>query len=123
MTGFFFFLVLVNCGDPGSPFNGQKLGTRYWTGESVSFICHPGYHLIGPATRMCLTSGNWSGVQPSCKRNYPILCQTMQFHFIVNHKIGFICDIEMVRTLSFKDYACLSEKKRAIETNRHATDL
>jgi len=66
-------LVLVNCGDPGSPLNGQKRGSQYWTGESVSFICHPGYRLIGPATRVCLPSGNWSGVQPSCFKTCPPL--------------------------------------------------
>ena len=70
---FLIFKALVNCGDPGAPINGQKLGSRYWTGESVSFICHPGYRLIGPATRMCLPSGNWSGTNPSCKRPYSIL--------------------------------------------------
>ena len=71
------FSALVNCGDPDSPFHGQKLGSRYWTGESVSFICHPGYRLIGPANRKCMPSGNWSGMQPSCKLLYSILNNTM----------------------------------------------
>ena len=72
----FFFLALVKCGDPGSPVNGQKLGSRYWTGESVLFICHTGYHLIGSTTRMCLPSGSWSGTQPSCKRrNFNPVCR------------------------------------------------
>ncbi|KAL9961653.1 hypothetical protein ACROYT_G030641 [Oculina patagonica] len=66
-------LTLVNCGDPGSPINGQKLGTRHWTGQSVSFICHPGYRLIGPTIRKCLPSGNWSGIQPSCHKTCPPL--------------------------------------------------
>ena len=61
-----FVLELANCGDPGAPIKGQKLGSSYWTGESVTFICHPGYRLIGPALRRCLPSGHWSGVQPSC---------------------------------------------------------
>ena len=60
------FEVLVNCGDPGSPYKGRKFGTRYWTGEVVSYICNPGYRLNGPNTRMCLPSGSWSGVQPLC---------------------------------------------------------
>ncbi|XP_022792169.1 uncharacterized protein LOC111331337 isoform X1 [Stylophora pistillata] len=67
-------LALVNCGDPGSPSNGRRHGSRYWTGESVSFVCDPEYHLTGPATRMCLTSGNWSGRQPSCRR----ICQSLE---------------------------------------------
>ena len=61
-----FLKVLANCGDPGAPINGQKLGSSYWTGESVTLICHPGYRLIGPAVRRCLPFGKWSGVQPSC---------------------------------------------------------
>ncbi|KAL9961628.1 hypothetical protein ACROYT_G030610 [Oculina patagonica] len=66
-------LTLVNCGDPGSPTNGQKLGTRHWTGQSMSFICQPGYRLIGPTIRKCLPSGNWSGIQPSCHKTCPPL--------------------------------------------------
>ncbi|CAH3046759.1 unnamed protein product, partial [Pocillopora meandrina] len=67
-------LTLVNCGDPGVLSNGRRHGSRYWTGESVSFVCDPEYHLTGPATRMCLPSGNWTGVQPSCRR----ICQSLE---------------------------------------------
>ena len=63
----FYISVLTNCGEPGSPSNGLKHCSRYWIGESVSFVCEPEYHLTGPAARMCLPSSNWSGVQPSCK--------------------------------------------------------
>lgn len=62
-----FLSALVNCGDTGFPMNGKKLGSGYWTGESVAFICNPGYRLFGPTTRVCLPSGNWSDIQPSCK--------------------------------------------------------
>ena len=31
-------------------------------------------HLAGPAIRMCLPSGNWSGLQPSCKYFVNIRC-------------------------------------------------
>ena len=54
--------------------NGRKHGSRYWTGESVSYVCDPQYHLAGPAIRMCLPSGNWSGLQPSCKFFVNIRC-------------------------------------------------
>ncbi|KAL9953970.1 hypothetical protein ACROYT_G041454 [Oculina patagonica] len=60
-------LGLVNCGNPGSPSEGQMIGSRFWTGEAVSFVCNPGYHLIGPSSRLCLPSGNWSGIQPECR--------------------------------------------------------
>ncbi|CAH3158319.1 unnamed protein product [Pocillopora meandrina] len=66
-------LILVNCGDPGSVSNGHKRGSRYWTGESVSFTCDPQYHLVGPNKRTCLPSGNWSEIQPECRRICPPL--------------------------------------------------
>ena len=66
-TSSFYLSVLLNCDEPGSPSNGHKRGSWFWTGESVSFLCDPQYHLTGPATRMCLPSGKWSGIQPSCK--------------------------------------------------------
>lgn len=62
-----FPLGLASCGNPGAPQNGQKRGLRYWPGESVSFVCDPQYHLTGSVIRTCLSSGNWSGLQPSCK--------------------------------------------------------
>lgn len=66
-------LDLINCGNPGSPLNGQKHGSHYWTGEYVSFTCMPGYRLIGPSMRLCLPSSQWSGIQPSCQRVCPSL--------------------------------------------------
>jgi len=89
-------LILVDCLDPGSPLNGQKLGLRYWTGESVSFICHPGYRLIGPTTRVCLPSGNWSGIQPTCRRICPPL-ESLELGFIYGQqfwegkRVSFSC--------------------------------
>lgn len=66
-------LSLASCGNPGAPQNGQKRGLRYWPGESVSFVCDPQYHLTGSVIRTCLSSGNWSGLQPSCHRICPPL--------------------------------------------------
>ena len=57
-----FLLALVNCHDPGFTVNGQKRGSRYWTGEFVASICHPGYRLVGLTNIMCLPSGNRIGI-------------------------------------------------------------
>ena len=61
------FLELVGCGDPGSPANGHKIGTEFWSGKVVMFACDPGYHLEGPSSRLCLAQGNWSDTMPTCK--------------------------------------------------------
>ncbi|XP_022799707.1 sushi, von Willebrand factor type A, EGF and pentraxin domain-containing protein 1-like [Stylophora pistillata] len=73
-------IALVDCGNPGSPRNGKKHGSYYWSGESVSFICMPGYQLIGPSSRKCLSSGQWSGTQPSCHRICPPLGKLVNGH-------------------------------------------
>ncbi|KAL9962840.1 hypothetical protein ACROYT_G031985 [Oculina patagonica] len=73
---------LVNCGDPGSASNGQKLGSRHWTGQT---------------TRKCLPSGSWSGIQPSCHKSCPSLESLRNGH---NHgqqywegkRVSFTCN-------------------------------
>ncbi|XP_078381889.1 uncharacterized protein LOC144664619 isoform X9 [Oculina patagonica] len=90
-------IASINCGDPGTPSNGQKLGSRYWTGESVLFICQTGYHLIGPTTRTCMRSGSWSGIKPSCHRTCPPLESLKNGHthgqqFWVGKRVSFTCN-------------------------------
>ena len=68
----FFFLVLPNCGDPGTPSNGIAISRNHWAGAHIRYLCHPGYTMFGPAVRKCLSSANWSGNAPACKS----LCKT-----------------------------------------------
>ena len=109
----FYVLALVNCGDPDVLSNGRRHGSRYWTGESVSFVCDPEYHLTGPATRMCLPSGNWSGVQPSCKfivanLNKPLAYLRFLFHF--QKKINSACLAQQwIRSVFYEKYVLLLE--------------
>ncbi|KAL9961657.1 hypothetical protein ACROYT_G030647 [Oculina patagonica] len=90
-------IYLVNCDDPGSPLNGQKLGSRHWTGQSVSFVCDPGYHLTGPTTRKCMPSGSWSGIQPSCHKICPSLESLRNGHthgqkYWEGKRVSFTCN-------------------------------
>ena len=62
----FTFLALPNCGDPGTPNNAIVISTNNWAGGYVWYYCKPGYIMLGPAIRMCLSSGIWSGQLPSC---------------------------------------------------------
>uniref|UniRef100_A0A3B1IN56 Fibulin 7 n=1 Tax=Astyanax mexicanus TaxID=7994 RepID=A0A3B1IN56_ASTMX len=50
-----------------APPHGRKFGSKYMVGHEVHFTCSPGYHLVGPGTRVCQENGSWSGVSAICK--------------------------------------------------------
>ena len=72
----FNYLVLPNCGHPGSRANAVLVHSTYWAGEYVRYLCNPGYAMFGPAVRRCLPSGNWSGNGVQCKNMH---VHVMQF--------------------------------------------
>ncbi|KAM6965430.1 sushi domain-containing protein 2 [Aplochiton taeniatus] len=57
---------VVSCGWQPTPRNGQKKGTCYLEGETLSFSCDEGYLLYGSPQRTCLKEGAWSGTQAFC---------------------------------------------------------
>lgn len=57
---------VVSCGWVPTPRNGQKNGTHYLDGNTVSFTCNKGYILFGSAERTCLNDGTWTGEEPFC---------------------------------------------------------
>ena len=62
-----FRLVLPNCGDPVRPNNTVVISTNHWAGGYVRYLCHTRYTMFGPAVRRCLSSGQWSGNEPTCE--------------------------------------------------------
>uniref|UniRef100_A0A3B4YTZ3 Sushi domain-containing protein n=1 Tax=Stegastes partitus TaxID=144197 RepID=A0A3B4YTZ3_9TELE len=61
---------LITCGDPGIPANGLRFGDDVTVGQNVTFMCQPGYVMIGgdtAVTRTCTTNGTWSGTMPACQ--------------------------------------------------------
>ncbi|KAL2082992.1 hypothetical protein ACEWY4_020765 [Coilia grayii] len=50
-----------------APEHGRKFGSKFFTGHEVHFTCSQGYHLVGPATRLCQEDGTWSGANAICK--------------------------------------------------------
>ena len=40
--------------------------TAYAAGETITYECPDGYHLVGSAMRTCQTDLTWSGQQPEC---------------------------------------------------------
>uniref|UniRef100_A0A8C4PXD7 Sushi domain-containing protein n=1 Tax=Eptatretus burgeri TaxID=7764 RepID=A0A8C4PXD7_EPTBU len=55
------------CGDPGIPAHGVRLGQSFHTKSTLRFSCYVGFTLLGSPERICLPSGDWSGEQPECK--------------------------------------------------------
>ena len=58
--------TLVNCGDPGIPDNGTRIGDNFYYNSTVTYSCNNGYNLTGTAALTCLSSGTWSALIPTC---------------------------------------------------------
>ena len=58
----------IDCGDPGTPKNGQRRPFSTVYTSEVLYHCSLGYTLQGSDRRTCLSNGQWSGNLPQCKR-------------------------------------------------------
>ena len=64
-------LFLVNCGNPGSPKNGNtKAAHGYTYGMKVVFSCKDGFTLKGANSATCQENGKWSNSFPQCVGKY-----------------------------------------------------
>ncbi|KAM4536515.1 sushi, von Willebrand factor type A, EGF and pentraxin domain-containing protein 1 [Odontesthes bonariensis] len=52
--------VSVLCGEPPALTDAVIVGENYDVGNKVQYVCKEGYTLIGPETRECLPTGQWS---------------------------------------------------------------
>ena len=62
--------VLVDCGDPGIPDNGNSNFTDTREGSVVTYTCNDGFELAGNSTQICeLTPGGafWRPDRPICR--------------------------------------------------------
>ncbi|XP_070546001.1 uncharacterized protein [Ptychodera flava] len=56
----------ADCSDPGpAPTNGQKSGTDYTHGSTVTYTCDSGFTLSGEGTLTC-DDGKWNHAVPTC---------------------------------------------------------
>ena len=56
----------VDCGDPGTPTNGQRTLSSTTYTSVVTYTCDAVYTLQGSNTRTCQSNGEWSGSVPQC---------------------------------------------------------
>ena len=61
------------CGDPGIPPHGSRLGDEFHLKSLLRFTCEAGFSLSGSAERTCLLNGSWSGTQPVCEGESPAI--------------------------------------------------
>ncbi|XP_038827831.1 CUB and sushi domain-containing protein 3-like [Salvelinus namaycush] len=58
--------IVVDCGHPGSPPNGQLNGDKFTFGSTVRYTCIGGRQLKGESARTCQLNGHWSAPMPFC---------------------------------------------------------
>ena len=61
------FFTVVDCGDPGTPTNGQRSLSSTTYNSVVNYTCDVGYTLQGANSRTCQSDGQWSGSAAQCK--------------------------------------------------------
>lgn len=66
--------VAVFCGDLGKPANGSFNGlvgsnNTVAIGTVITYMCFPGFKLVGNVYRVCQPSGEWNGTVPICQSN------------------------------------------------------
>ncbi|AWP21874.1 putative CUB and sushi domain-containing protein 2 [Scophthalmus maximus] len=60
---------IINCGNPGVPANGVRLGNDFTYNHTVSFQCSPGFTMDADraSTLICTKDRTWNGTKPLCK--------------------------------------------------------
>ncbi|XP_046324842.1 CUB and sushi domain-containing protein 2 isoform X5 [Marmota monax] len=76
--------TVINCGDPGIPANGLRLGNDFRYNKTVTYQCIPGYMMESHRVSVlsCTKDRTWNGTKPVCKA---IMCKPPQL--IPNGKV------------------------------------
>jgi len=67
-------IIVIDCGDPGRPDNGNTIGTSTTFGSTVTHTCNDGFILDGADQRECISldgiTGMWSPSLPTCNSKF-----------------------------------------------------
>ena len=59
--------ILADCGDPPAPGNGTVMTPDGTSLEKTAiYECDEGFVISAPVVRICLSTGMWSYIQPTC---------------------------------------------------------
>ena len=72
--------------------NHNNTEASFGEGQSVKYRCDSGFTLDGNSLRTCLSSGTWSGTEPSCK-GMKVTHKNSFIHFVVTLKVTLYCCI------------------------------
>lgn len=77
--------LVINCGDPGVPANGLRLGNDFTYGSTVSFQCSPGFTMDADraSTLICTKDRTWNGTKPVCRGTFQL--GTWIFVYYIEH--------------------------------------
>ena len=66
---FISLIPVINCGDPGIPANGLRLGNDFRYNKTVMYQCVPGYMMESHRVSVlsCTKDRTWNGTKPVCK--------------------------------------------------------
>ena len=64
---FYTFLYLLDCPTIPDPMYGQVNITGTQLGQIAIFRCDHGYRLVGQASLVCETGGQWNNAPPACQ--------------------------------------------------------
>ena len=104
-----YFRLGRDCGSLSAPFYGTFSGSSTLYQSTIRFSCNLGYSLSGSSSRTCLSSGFWSGYQPTCSRAYAIFglfLTTVSFF-----RVGIYCSF-----LSTPSFGSKSTTSRTVGT-------
>ena len=101
-----FFFIAIDCGDPGTPTNGQRTLSSTTYNSVVTYTCDVGYTLQGSNSRTCQTNGQWSGSVPRCNRELRVLLLWEMLCLIWSEHVHPICSHLHQSLSKWRDLHC-----------------